>query len=99
MSVTMGPTATAAESIGFGNVSGLQLFPAVSYRLSTRDRISGYLKYSPIANQFQFLSLENREFATGVAYLKRLNDTRTLIFSFDYSNVTLKIANAVSGTA
>jgi len=75
------------SSFGYKNISGPQLFPSLRRNLNNGHAVSAFLKFSPISNNFGFLSLSNHEFATGVSYLIP-TETRTYSISVDYARIS-----------
>jgi len=75
------------SSFGYKNISGPQLFPSLRRNLNSGHAVSAFLKFSPISNNFGFLSLSNHEFATGVSYLIP-TETRTYSISVDYARIS-----------
>jgi hypothetical protein len=86
-------------AFGFKNMSGIQIFPTLRKTLKNDSAISGYFKYSPISQNFGLLSLDNRELALGLAYTRPMpGEGKTLNFSFDLSNIAMKLIGTVVGT-
>ncbi len=61
-----------ANSYGYRNISGPQIFPSVRRIFKNGDSASTYLKYSPIMYEFSFLGIRNREIAVGFAWGRSL---------------------------
>jgi len=75
------------SSFGYKNISGPQLFPSLRRNLNNGHAIGTYLKFSPINNNFGFLSLANNEIATGISYLIPTGKN-TFSISLDYARIS-----------
>ncbi|MBC7693690.1 MAG: hypothetical protein H7222_18130 [Methylotenera sp.] len=81
---------------GFQNLSGPQLYPSLRRTLKKGDAVVGYVKYSPVSNNFALLNFSNREIAAGAAYIFPRNaQGRGFSTSADYSNIQFGI-NGIS---
>jgi hypothetical protein len=69
---------------------GPQVFPSLGYRLTGRDSLGTYLKYSPILSGGD-LTFASREFATGLAWTRSLPNSRAFSVSFDFGLLDLVI--------
>jgi hypothetical protein len=87
-------TFPSATSFGFQNVTGPQIYPTLSYEASSKQRYWMYLKYSPIFNGFQVLSITNAEAAMGVgaSFKDLIKKEHSLGVTFDLSQLSLNFS-------
>jgi hypothetical protein len=77
---------------GFTSAAGPQLYPYFQYVRPDGNLISGYVKYSPVSNQAQFLTWsDNHEIAGGLSYSRKTGDGTFVKYSVDYTLFKLKI--------
>lgn len=86
------------KQFGFQNVNGPQIYPSARYSLDENQVISGYFKFSPIANQLQLLSLSSREIAVGLTYSYLLENQQSVSVGLDVSDLLLISGNTTVGT-
>ncbi len=83
---------------GFKNMAGPQRFPAVRRALKDGSALSGYLKISPVTNNFSLLTLSNREMAAGAAYTYPMPKGHTLSGSFDIAQISMVLKGITVST-
>jgi len=76
---------------GFRNMLGPQLFPTLSFRISPKQVVSSYFKYSPVIQYGAGLSFSNREIATGLSYSGNFWQTTALLIGLDLSQVDISL--------
>ena len=77
------------DAFGYRNIIGPQIYPSVKRLFSNGNHLAGYLKFSPVASNFQLLSLSNREIAFGFSYSWLLERGRTLSITLDWAQLAL----------
>ncbi len=80
-----------AQSYGFQNLSGPQLYPTLAKKWSDRHASTIYFKFSPVNQNFAILGIENREIAGGVSHSWQISQKWALLSSLDVSQVQLAI--------
>lgn len=63
---------TSLSVIGFKNMLGPQIFPELSYRITSRQSVMIYVKYSPVLVAGGIDIIRNRELATGIYFRQSL---------------------------
>jgi hypothetical protein len=63
---------TSLSVIGFKNMLGPQIFPELSYRITNRQSVMIYVKYSPVLVAGGIDIIRNRELATGIYFRQSL---------------------------
>ena len=85
-----------AGAFGFQNLIGLQFYPSFRFKLSDRNSVSLYAKYSPILG----LSLADRELAFGTAFVHQLRNGDLVSIGLDFANTSFLInATLIESTA
>jgi hypothetical protein len=77
----------SGSEFGYRNLSGPQVFPAITRTLARGDLLQGYFKFSPVTDGTQLLSLSNRELAVGASYVQVTRAKRHLVYSLDWSQL------------
>ena len=75
--------------LGYTNVGGPMLYPVLRRILNDRDSVAGYLKYSPVTDGLQLLTLSNRELAFGVSWTRRNPGAHPIGASFDFADFAI----------
>jgi hypothetical protein len=83
-------TMLVSDEFGFSNLLSPQLYPVVSREVGERNLASIYLKFSPIANFYRILSLDNREIALGSSWSYVLSDHH-IGLTLDFSHLQLQV--------
>lgn len=82
-------TFVQGTTIGYQNLQGPQIFPALKYKISDTLIASNYFKYSPITNSLDVLPiLENREIAYGLGFTKKLTKFHSLGIYADFAKLS-----------
>lgn len=81
---------------GFRNLAGPQVFPVISKLVGATktSALGGYLKFSPVAENLNLLTLANRELALGMFWRRTLGNGHPFSYSLDWS--TLALDNGVT---
>lgn len=77
-------------SFGYRHISGPQIYPTLRRAFSNGSALSGYLKYSPIADRIGLLDLGNSEWAAGLSWLQPIGGNPYL-FSVDHARLRFSI--------
>jgi hypothetical protein len=77
-------------SFGYRNISGPQIYPTLRRAFANGTALSGYLKFSTIADRLGLLNLGNNEFAAGLSYLIPVYGNPYLI-GLDYARLRFAI--------
>lgn len=81
------------NAYGYLNIGGPQIFPVVRYEFPGGTFVSTYFKFSPVAPNFVFLSLDSREIAAGTTVSFPLAAGLRWFLTVDWSDVQLQIDN------
>ncbi len=80
---------------GYTNVYGPQFFPALSRLINTQNRISAYLKFSPVTDGTSILSLSTREVGAGLNWSHVFENNHTFSITLDFAELTLNSAGII----
>ncbi|MCC7442522.1 MAG: hypothetical protein IT285_12870 [Bdellovibrionales bacterium] len=78
------------DAFGFDNLWGPQLYPTLSWKLSGRNSLAAYCKYSPMMNGFSALPLGNREIAAGLGWQRDFRGY-SITLSADFANFAFSL--------
>ncbi|MCM2278598.1 MAG: hypothetical protein NDJ89_11040 [Oligoflexia bacterium] len=78
-----------SRELGFENLHGPQLYPAVRRQFASGDQLAFYMKYAPISPNFESFSLSNRELALGGGYSFALPGGKTIGMTLDIASLEL----------
>lgn len=91
-------TFVTGNAYGFKNMAGPQIFPSIRRRLGNGGAISGYVKFSPVSDRFNFLELSSREIATGATWSIPMSGGKAFTLSVDLANIQIQSAQTVIKT-
>jgi hypothetical protein len=84
-------TFVADDAFGFNNMMGPQFFPMVSRAFASGFTLSMYAKVSPVSAGGFALSIDNREYATGLSASWRLKSGHSVGVTLDAASFKLHI--------
>ncbi len=85
-------TTFVTESLfGFKNVTGIQLYPRLTYRLDSRQTVHFQISYSPIMDQLSLLGLAHRELAMSAGWSRAVTERNNLFVNLEYSSLSFTI--------
>jgi len=89
---------TALSAIGFKNMFGPQVFPEWSIRISPREALMIYFKYSPVLVAGGLDLGRNRELAGGIYFRHLLEGGNSIFLGMDYALLDAFTADAEAHT-
>lgn len=78
--------------MGFENMKGPQLYPAMRKQLKKGTSFLTYFKASPMSSQYGFFTFTSNELAIGALYSDLLSNGHPLSFSIDISRLNFNIS-------
>ena len=76
---------------GYSNLTGPQLYPALTYMIDKGRSARMYFKYSPVNGDGGYFNINNREVAVGLSYRFLIGNTFPISVNFDMS--TLQVSS------
>jgi hypothetical protein len=90
-------TTFASGAFGYHNIQGLQIYPVLRRKFAGDKSAYLYLKYSPIFDGTDFVSLTNAEFAIGGGYtVKTFSNGHVISATLDVALLSLQVSSSVT---
>ena len=91
-------TFVADNAYGYSQLTGPQIYPAITRNFDRFKSLRMYLKWSPVNGDGGLFAPANRELAIGISYRTTLGEARTPIsINFDLSDMTATSSSVFNG--